>query len=310
MNGRAQVILHLGLHKTATGTLQRQFFPACPGINVLTTAVPQMRQFVAYATRTDPLYFDADHGLSLLDDVLDPDRTNLLSNESFSGPPYAGVIESGLDHRSPVLQNLRSTFPQAKAILVLRRQDGLARSMYRQYLKSGGTRSVRRFFGLGSGHAPLFSLDRFLFARYVESIHESFPRGMLLLAFEEFVQDQAAFLQRLVEFVGIDLPDVVLKAENVTSMGPFGLEVSRLLNHLFRSFLNPAGLIPGVRVTRGGRTRRVSPLQFVHDKWPGRRSKGLGQIGLVAQEILELSQADNRSLDRRFQLGLSRYDYY
>lgn len=311
MNKSGQIILHLGLHKTATGAFQRQFFPACADLNLLTTGVPEMRSFVAYVTRTDPLYFDAERARTVLRDVLHPEMTNMLSNESFSGPPYAGVIEGGLDHRSPILQNLKCVFPDAKAILVLRRQDALARSLYRQYLKSGGTRTVRRFYGLGdSDHPPLFSLDRFLFLRYAEAVHASFPKGVLLLAFEEFVHDRAKFLQRMADFIGITLPEIQMTIENPTTMGPVGLEFTRLLNHLFRSFLNPAGIIPGIQVTRGGQTRRVSPLQFLHDKWPGRRTVKSGEVGLVAQEILELSQQDNLQLDASFRLDLARYQYY
>lgn len=52
------VFLHIGLHKTATGTLQRQYFHACRELNLLTTLVPEMRRFVELVTREDPLYFD------------------------------------------------------------------------------------------------------------------------------------------------------------------------------------------------------------------------------------------------------------
>ena len=42
------VVCHIGLHKTASGTLQRQFFPACSGLNLLTTLDPAVREFVAW----------------------------------------------------------------------------------------------------------------------------------------------------------------------------------------------------------------------------------------------------------------------
>ncbi|MCG8429527.1 MAG: hypothetical protein MI754_19420, partial [Chromatiales bacterium] len=97
----AKVVLHMGLHKTATGTLQRQFFPACSDCQLLTAARPGVRRFVDLVTRKDPLFFEPDEAMAVLNDELDSTRPNVLSNEALSGPPYAGVIEAGMDHRAP-----------------------------------------------------------------------------------------------------------------------------------------------------------------------------------------------------------------
>jgi hypothetical protein len=312
MSDVGKVILHIGLHKTATGALQRQFFPACVDLNLLTTAIPKIRALVSYMTRTDPIYFSRDRALELMESALDASKPNMLSNESLSGPPYAGVIEAGLDHRSPILENLKTVFPDAKAILVLRRQDGLAKSLYRQYLKSGGTRSVTRFYGLGTQEQPpLFSLDRFLFTRYVDAVHAAFPAGVLLLTYEEFATDQSSFLRRIVEFSGINMPDIKIKKENATTLGPVGMEFTRFMNHFFRSLLNPAGMIPGIETSRTGHKRRISPVQILHDMWPYKKvGTNDGEIGRVAREILALSREDNRQLDARYHLDLSRFNYY
>ena len=221
----SNVILHIGLHKTATGTLQRQYFPACEHLRLFTTLEPEMKLFVHYVTRCDPIYFSGQKALSYLESALDSQNPNLLSNESFSGPPYAGVIEGGLDHRSPILANLSTVFPDAKVIIVIRRQDSLARSFYRQYLKSGGTRTIKRFYGLGeTDHPPLMSLDRFKYYPYVKALANSFPAGVLILTFEEFVQDQNSFLTKLTDFIGIKPPDIELKKENTTTLGPLESE--------------------------------------------------------------------------------------
>ncbi len=307
-----QVVVHLGLHKTATGMLQRQFFPACTDLNLLTTKQSQVLSFVSYVARTDPIYFDPDRARAQIRELLDNEKPNVLSNESLSGPPYAGVIEGGLDHRSPILENLKAVFPEAKAILVLRRQDALAKSLYRQYLKSGGTRSVRRFYGLGNkDHLPLFALDRFLFTPYVEAVHAAFPNGVLLLAFEDLIANQENFLQRISSFIGIKAPGIHLRKENATSFGPLGMEMSRLLNHIFRSLLNPGGIIPGFIMLGGEGSRRIKPLSILHDRWPGKGQIGKdSDIGQVVEEILAFSREDNRRLDAEFKLGLDKHHYY
>jgi hypothetical protein len=308
----SNIILHIGLHKTATGALQRQFFPACLDLILLTTLIDDVRSFIHYVTRCDPIYFNESKALQLINKYFNTNKPVLLSNESLSGPPYAGVIEGGLDHRSCVLANLQTVFPEAKVILVLRRQDSMVKSFYRQYLKSGGTRSIKRFYGLGDNtKPPLMTLDRFFYSIYVEEVIKKFPSGVLLLAFEELIKNQKQFLEKITNFIGVHLPNIELEKENRTTLGPMGMEVSRILNHLFRSMLNPSGLIPGIKMKQHGIPTRVSPVQIMHDKWPSKGNKiNKGEIFEVAEEIFKKLKEDNQRLDEKYQLDLKEYNYY
>jgi len=305
------VVCHIGLHKTASGTLQRQFFPACPQLNLLTTLDPAVRKLVQEITRRDPIYFDPASALTLISPQLRSDRVNLLSNESLSGPPYAGVIEFGLDHRSPVLANLQATFPQARIVLVLRRQDALARSLYRQYLKRGGTAQPARFFGFDpSGRPPLLSLDRFQYSTFINELRRRFPRGMLVLTFEEFAAAQAQFLDRLCTYLGVQPPQIVLRVENSTRLGAAGMEITRLMNFALRSMLNQ-GVIPAVPVRRHGRLERVSVVEYIHEKWPGKpRASSKDALSAISGEIFERFRDDNRRIDGDLGLGLAAFGYY
>ncbi len=307
-----EVFLHIGLHKTGTGTLQRQYFPASEDLNLLTTLLPEMKTFVDLVTRKDPLYFDPEAARSVIAPLLSEHKPNMLSNESFSGPPYAGIAENGLDHRSPILTNLKMVFPDAKVILVLRRQDSLARSMYRQYLKSGGTRSIYQFYGMHkNGRPPLLSLDRFVYSPYVRALKASFSSGVLLLTFEQFVSDQPGFLRTLNEFLGIRRPKVSLTKENATKLGSFGMEATRVFNHLFRSHLNPAGLLPGIPVIRFAERRRASPIEILHDFWPGTGTLSeTSAIYRISKTILDIAREDNEALDKAHNLGLRAFGYY
>ncbi len=307
----SKIIIHLGLHKTATGTLQRQFFPACEGLNLLTTRKPMIKAFVEEVTRRDPLFFDIEKAKELFFSEVNTQKINLLSNESLSGPPYAGVIEAGLDHRSPVLRNLASVLPDSKVILVLRKQDALAKSFYRQYLKSGGTRGVRRFYGFETDKGPaLMSLDRFIYSKYVDAIVTFFRAEVLILPFEEFIRNQPLFLKKITNFIGVPMPNIELKQENATRLGPLGMEVSRMLNHLFRSLLNPGGILPGIDPAREGANYRISPVQLLHDKWPKAGKIKEGEVFQVASQIFKMVQEDNEVLDNKFNLNLKSYNYY
>jgi len=171
---------------------------------------------------------------------------------------------------------------------------------------------VRRFYGMdGDGHLPMMSMDRFFYSSYVDAVKALFPAGVLLLAFEEFVEDQAAFLRKITDFIGVKLPSISLRRENATRLSPFGMEISRVLNHLFRSYLNPGGILPGVPVFEHGERRLISPMEILHDKWPGRRGGlGKGAVCSVANDIFDMVREDNQVLDSKNGLGLARYGYY
>ncbi|MCG8426926.1 MAG: hypothetical protein MI754_06180, partial [Chromatiales bacterium] len=133
-----------------------------------------------------------------------------------------------------------------------------------------------------------------------------------LLTYEEFVRDQQAFLDKLTQFIGIENPGVPLRSENATVLGPTGMEVSRLLNHLFRSNLNHGGMLPSplLNNSANGR-RRLRPVSVLHEKWPGRRPTGRnGPLFEVGQEILDMVKEDNVGLDHCYGLGLDLYGYY
>lgn len=304
----SDIFLHLGMHKTGTTTLQQQFFPRCEGLAYADGDA--VRSFTQEVISTDPIYFDAEAARASLAGAIDPARPTLISKESFSGSLYAGVGAPNLDHRSPILHNLAAALPQARAILVIRRQDSLAASMYREYLKMGGTAKARAFFG-APGQPGILPIDRFRFRRYVDEVHRAFPAGVLVLAYEQFAREPEAFLSRIATFMGVGTPEVKLRRSNRTSLGPVGMEVVRIIGRLFQNQLNPGGLIPPVPMYRRGAWRRISPVTVIHDRWPfgGASSRG-GVLQQVCQEILHAVRDDNAALDARYGLGLQALGYY
>jgi hypothetical protein len=304
-----KIVCHIGLHKTASGTLQRQFFPACSGLRLFTTQQKYTDDFIRAVTCSDPLYFNAQSTREMLMPDIISDGINLISNESLSGPPYAGLIEYGLDHRTPVLQNLKDAFPEARILVVLRRQDGLARSLYRKYLKRGGTAKIDRFFGMSKNCKPaLMSLDRFRYSSYLERLDSCFSAGVKVLLFENFVSERARFLTELCDFIGINCPNTELTVENATKLGPFGMELSRWANFLFRSMINQ-GPLPALPRKQYGRWHRVSPIEYLHDYWPGRGNPS-HLVSVICKRILAEVAEDNRAIDERYGLGLSEKGYY
>jgi len=130
------------------------------------------------------------------------------------------------------------------------------------------------------------------------------------------VEDNKIFLQKIVDFIGIKMPDISLTRRNATKLGPLGMEITRLLNRFlpFRSVIREDNLIPGVPIIqRSGRIRIVNPVTYVHNRWPtllpvsNKREKKYYRI---CKKILDNVREDNRLVDEYYKLNLKKYGYY
>jgi hypothetical protein len=235
----------------------------------------------------------------------------LISAEAFSGALYAGMGKRGLDHRSAIVQNLKSTFQNAGVILVIRRQDQFAASCYRQYLKSGGTERIEDFYGINSKKRGIIPLERFMFYKYIQYLVKEFKGKVLILTFEEFNSSRSDFFCKFCDFLEIDFVVPSLKRTNATRLNEFGMLVSRILNRFFRSSLNTGGPFPGLLLRSKGKWIWKHPSEILHDRWVWTTSNS-GNLNYedVCNAIFEGCKEDNKILDDEFQLGLSKYGYY
>jgi hypothetical protein len=308
-----KIVVHIGLHKTATTTLQQRVFPVLPGLKLIDSALSAAADTIYGIQVQDPIYFDSSHARDVLLGTFSDDKVNLISSEAFSGSLFSAVGKRYLDHRHSIIENLQRTLPEARIILVLRRQDRYARSVYRQYIKRGGVLDPASFFGLDSRGGAYFPRDRFRYREYVKVLKQRFPAGVHIGIFEEFVESPSAFLARMCRFLEVEPIDSwQLPKINRTRLGSTGLEVSRILNRLFRSPLNPGGVLPGIpRRRRTGEWWSVSPVFTLQDHWPGTGRVADGsKLGRICTKLLVDEAVNNKLLQDELKLDLERYGYF
>jgi hypothetical protein len=307
-----KVAVHIGLHKTATTTLQRQVFPALPGVHFVDSTHAAAAGVIYACQVQDPIYFDSSKARAVLDGAFSADQVNLISSESLSGSLYSAIGKRGLDHRHSIIENLQRTLPEAKILLVLRRQEQYARSVYRQYVTRGGVLDPAVFFGLESRETAYFPRDRFRYGDYVFALKQRFPAGVHVGIFEEFAESPSIFLERMCRFLDVQpVDDWQLKKSNQSTLGSTGLEVSRALNRLFRSPLNPGGVLPGIpQRRRTGTWWSVSPVVMLEHYWPGTgRVADRSKLGRACASILADEAARNKMLQDELGLNLEKYGY-
>ena len=84
-------------------------------------------------------------------------RVPVISYERLSGNPHAGRFDA-----RTIADRIKAAFPKARIFCVIREQNDMILSTYFQYLKIGGTDSVRDYLTRSyDGRRPGFSLAAF-----------------------------------------------------------------------------------------------------------------------------------------------------
>lgn len=185
------IVLHVGLHKTATTFLQEEVFPKLDETKV---------NFINLTGQTNA---DTVLGISL-----DCNRINLISREGFSGFPYE--IEKDYPSmtatmRERIAVNLYKMFPHARVIIGVRDKEDWLHSLFRQHAKMkpnlASFKEFRKRFD-----------DRYLdFEGYI-SLLEVLFKDVYVYKFETLKEDYQEFTDGICKFIGVDTPDDV---ENV-----------------------------------------------------------------------------------------------
>jgi len=196
-----RVYLHLGMPKTGTTFLQARYFPHLKGIRYGDKEIVELLDGVIH---TNPLFLDLKRARRQARDALEKiaEESLLISHERLFG----NMLKNYHDH-AYLAGCLKAIFPGARLIVVVRRQDDLAESIYRQSLQSYYHQSVGSFLNyrgqtfkgscdqLGLPNLDVRQLD---LHRYVRNYVELFGRDhVAVLPYELLRHDRRAFLERL-----------------------------------------------------------------------------------------------------------------
>ncbi|MEE8370860.1 MAG: sulfotransferase [Sphingomonadales bacterium] len=197
--GPISPLVHIGYHKTASTWLQRHFF--------------KRKDIGSYWIKADlkfhnvhPLHFSADdyrahYHPKLLEAGVE--RVPVISNERLSGHPHSGGFDS-----KEIADRLKAVFPEARILMVIREQRGAILSSWYQYVKKGGTGSLKNYLRpRGDGHVPLFHRDHFSYDGLIAYYQDLFGKDRVkVLPFEWFLKEPMDYLREVADFGGFKLP--------------------------------------------------------------------------------------------------------
>ena len=141
-------LVHVGYHKAASTWLQESVFCASDGAFA---PIADIAASIDLLVRPHALEWSAEPVRTRLDGARAGAgagaRIPVLSNEEFSGNPHAGGFGS-----VEIAHRLAEVLPDARILVVVRRQPDAIVSTYKQFIRRGGTLSPRQYFDPDISH--------------------------------------------------------------------------------------------------------------------------------------------------------------
>jgi hypothetical protein len=256
---KQRLLLHIGLHKTATTYLQNKVWGTWTE--------------VGYAGRPNPPGYRSSE-----DAVFDlKNAVVLLSNESSGGSLKQSYLpgKSWIASLRAKLAELKTRYAgryEIGVLLGLRRHDKWVLSIYKHYLKYGGVEGLDGFLGLEEGTPPTLPMEDLFFMDKIRCIEEVLGVRPFCFFLEELRQQPEVLSAALAAYAGVATgPEFVTGA--TLNEGVDAAEAALCL------WVNRRLVNPGCRGS--GRIRRNKTIGFDL----ARRAKSLGLLKKTAGEV-------------------------
>jgi hypothetical protein len=226
----SQIVIHIGMQKTATTFLQWNVFHYLD-VNYLWHIFykPFLKGFLDSRKKIDLKKIK-----ETIPNFLKNDKINLISEENL----YTGMFLKE-DDRLLMLDRIKTVFPNAKIIFGTREAEDILPSWYKEYVAVGG---VLNYKGFLEKHMDLKKLD---YKPYIKELKKKFgSKNVFVYTLDEVKKNQDDLISKMCKFIGVEAPKNYRKTPARIGYGPNMVKISLVLNRLFKTPLNPDGFIP------------------------------------------------------------------
>jgi hypothetical protein len=243
------IYLHIGYMKCASTFLQSRIFKKLEQegkVNYLGPYVSkEMRTIYKYLCTVDGFTYDEDYVMGLLRDQLKPGK-NIISSEGMVGSLFYKA-----QNNIEIARRLKSLFPEAKVLVMVRNQYDLLISLYSHFIREGASISLHEFCRYRDGDfMPIdhrfsiwdhsMTIDLLNFNNLVDYYASLFGRDqVMVLPMEIIFKHQTYLATQIQQFLELDGAVVIEQSTAVNAGYSAGqLRVARILNRLFVSHHN------------------------------------------------------------------------
>lgn len=321
--------IYIGYPKTGSTTLQQGFFEAHPELVCLNLQYPEVG---------DAIGIDVVLKNSI---TYEPWKVNEVVKRHLDlaeADPRCGAVGIATEnlslwydggHADPglVAERLREAFGDARILMTVRNQFGLIRSLYAQFIRSGGYLSFDEFLEANYWGFYAYLFPQLLFYKTFKRFENLFGVGQVKVTlFENLISDQQGTIDGLCRFLEVSPIKLVLPHLN-PSPSRVSMAALRLINRLYkynlgRSYYKP--LTPNSLATNWAKEIGFVPKRLKrHDRW--RRYLIVKTEALDArfgfkparprysefwkEKITDVYAEDNRSLMEETGLDLREHGY-
>lgn len=307
MNG--QLLVHIGYSKAGSSWLQEYFRSQNSGFNHIFSHTNLLYENIV---SPHPLSFELSQAQKILLSHLESVDTNqvpVVSSERLCGHWASG----GYDTKEIALR-LKEIYPDANILIVIREQKSMISSIYRQYVRKGGSRKLNDFLfppGSGKGRYPMFNFDFLEYHKIISCYQNLFDKKKILVLPIELLKNQPlVFCNRIRTFSGLNELNELsfsVKARN-EGISAFMANYKRFLNPLLcRDALNDysiyySGYFGLLMVPVLNFVEKMAPYS-IRNKVEQKLSDGIKSI------IKDRYKISNRESEILADLNLSQYSY-
>jgi len=303
MNKR-EIYIHIGYPKTASTTLQNHLFLNLYGFELigqpLTIENKRMQKLIHTITDCEKLEYIEQEVKKELSVLLATNKTKLLiSEESFS----TGSSLSGRVDRSQIAIRLKSLFPNAKIIVVLREQKSIIKSYYKQKRKMfpDFELSFDHWFECNKKNMHIENVFQYFYYEKIIELYENFfgKNNIKILLFEEFKTEKKIFFYKLLDFCDVPelyintiLKELLDKHDNQTVTENF-LKIQKFKNQ-YSFFKNILPIFIKKLIVKKAKSGKKLCVNMNNEQ---------------IQYVNNLYKLSNTNLSERYNLQLNKYGY-
>ena len=197
-----KTIVHIGYAKAASSTLQA-FFSACPSVH-------HVDRGVAFKLLTAPNAFDYDQTAAVdfftqqAEQAASSGNTLVISHERLSGNPHSGHYDDTL-----IAQRIANVLPGAHVLISIREQLALISSIYKQYLRIGGTMTFRQYtMPMRDYRIPGFNHSKYEYHHLIKHYQDLLGNDHVHVSLvEDLALDPDSYFQSLSQLLESPMPE-------------------------------------------------------------------------------------------------------